>query len=88
MLAEADKPADASKALRAFEVCKKGTSVGWVLARGYDNAITIAARLLDGYTASTGNTAPVTKEVVAAKIATFTDDELAALGLTRKKGKK
>jgi len=30
-------------------------------------------------------TAPVTKEAVAAKLATFSDEELAAMGLSRKK---
>jgi hypothetical protein len=30
----------------------------------------------------------VTKEAVAAKLAEFTDDELAAMGLSRKKGGK
>jgi hypothetical protein len=31
-----------------------------------------------------GQAAPVTKEAVAAKLTSFTDDELAALGLSRK----
>ena len=49
-------------------------------------AISRAAQL-DGYSASAGKTAPVTKEAVAAKLAEFSDDELKALGLTRKKGR-
>jgi hypothetical protein len=54
-----------------------------VWANGYDNSLSIAARI-DGYTATTGQTAPVTKEAVAAKLAAFSDEELAALGLSRK----
>jgi hypothetical protein len=84
--AEAAKPADAAKSLKPFEVLHNGTSKGWVLARGYDNALSIIARI-DGYTVSTGQTKEVTKETVVAKLATFSDDELKALGLTRKKGR-
>src|SRR5436853_6645870 len=82
--AEAAKPADAPKSLKPFEVLQNGTSKGWVLARGYDNALSIIARL-DGYTVSTGSSPVVTREAVAAKLATFTDDELAAMGLSRRK---
>jgi hypothetical protein len=87
---EANKPKDASKNLKPFEVSKGGTVLGWCWARWTEHAIAVAARL-DGYTASVGTkTAPVTKETVAAKLATFSDEELAAMGLTRKpqKGKK
>jgi len=84
---ETAKPADATKSLKPFEVLQHGTSKGWVLARGYDNALSIIARL-DGYSVSTGTkTQPITKEAVAAKLAEFSDDELKALGLTRKKGR-
>lgn len=76
-------PANPPKNTRAFEVTVKGEVKGWILAIGYDPAISRAAQL-DGYSASTGKTAPVTKEVVAAKLAEFTDDELAAMGLSRK----
>jgi hypothetical protein len=63
-------------------------SVGFIWARGYDNALAGVARH-EGFAASLGGkTAPVTKEAVAAKLATFSDEELAALGLSRKKGKK
>jgi hypothetical protein len=88
--AEANKPADAPKGMRPFEVSKAGVVVGWVNGRGYDHCLAQLARL-DGYTVSTGvKQAPVTKEAVAAKLATFTDAELAAMGLTRKpqRGKK
>jgi hypothetical protein len=55
-----------------------------VLARGYDHGLALVARI-DGYSLSTGKaTAPVTREAVAAKLAEFTDEELAAMGLTRK----
>ena len=82
--AEAAKPADAPKSLKPFEVFKAGVSVGWVLARGYDHGLSIIART-EGFAVSTGvKAASVTKEAVAAKLAEFTDDELKALGLTRK----
>jgi hypothetical protein len=81
--AEAAKPADAPKSLKPFEVLQNGTSKGWVLARGYDNGLAILARI-DGYSLSTGKAAPVTKEAVAAKLAEFSDDELASMGLSRK----
>jgi hypothetical protein len=82
--AEAAKPADAPKGMRPFEVSKAGTVVGWINGRGYDHCLAQLARL-DGYSVSLGGrTAPVTKETVAAKLAEFSDDELAALGLSRK----
>jgi hypothetical protein len=80
-------PANPPKNTRAFEIHKDGVSQGWLLAIGYDPAISRAAQL-DGYSASTGKTAPVTKEAVAAKLAEFSDDELAAMGLSRSKPKK
>ncbi len=80
----AAKPANPPKNTRAFEIAIKGEVKGWILAIGYDPAISRAAQL-DGYSASTGTkAAPVTKEAVAAKLAAFSDDELEALGLTRK----
>jgi hypothetical protein len=81
--AESNKPADATKNHKVFEVSKAGATVGFIWARGYDNALALTARL-DGYSASLGNTPAVTKEAVAAKLASFTDDELAAMGLSRK----
>ncbi len=85
--AEANKPADAPKSLRVYEVAKAGATVGFIWARGYDNALACVARL-EGFTVSLGNkTAPVTKDAVAAKLAEFTDDELAAMGLSRKPAK-
>src|ERR1700719_986857 len=80
---ETAKPSDAPKSLKVFEVAKAGTVVGFMLGRGYDPCLAALARK-DGYTVSLGHSAPVTKEVVAAKLATFSDDELAAMGLARK----
>jgi hypothetical protein len=77
-------PANPPKNTRAFEITVKGEVKGWILAIGYDPAISRAAQL-DGYTSSTGaKAAVVTKEAVAAKLAEFSDDELAAMGLSRK----
>jgi hypothetical protein len=81
---EAAKSADAPKGLKPMEVRKGGAVLGWINARGYDHGLAIVARI-DGYSLSTGKAmAPMTKEAVAAKLATFTDDELAAMGLARK----
>jgi hypothetical protein len=68
-------------------VLPKGTSQGFGWFRRYDHALACTARR-DGYTVSTGTQKEVTKEAVAAKLSTFTDDDLADLGLTRKKGGK
>ncbi|HYT89469.1 MAG TPA: hypothetical protein VEL76_12255 [Gemmataceae bacterium] len=78
-------PANPPKNTRAFQITVKGEVKGWILATGYDPAISRAAQVLDGYTVSLGGkVAPVTKEAVAAKLAEFTDEELAAMGLSRK----
>jgi hypothetical protein len=84
--AEANKLADAPKSLKVFEVAKAGATLGFMLGRGYDPCLAALARK-DGYTVSLGNSAPVTKEAVAAKLNEFTDDELAAMGLSRKPAK-
>jgi hypothetical protein len=74
--------------MRPFEVSKGGVVLGWINARGYDHGLSQLARR-DGYSVGTGvKQAPVTKEAVAAKLAEFSDEELAAMGLSRKKGKK
>src|SRR5438128_37447 len=75
----AAKPSDAPKSLKVFEVSKAGAMVGFMLGRGYDPCLAALARK-DGYTVSTGNSAPVTKETIAARLADFSDDELAAMG--------
>jgi hypothetical protein len=79
---EANKPSDATKNHKPYEVSKNGTVLGWLWARGYDHALALTARS-EGYSASVGNAAPVTKEVVAAKLAEFSDADLADLGLKR-----
>lgn len=73
---------------RVFSVLRDGEVVGYAWARQPNAALAIAAKA-HGYAASVSEkkTAPVTKEVVAAKLASFSDEELAALGLSRKKGK-
>jgi hypothetical protein len=81
--AQADKPANAPENLRPFEVMHNGISKGWVLARWTAHAIEQVARL-DGYSASVGGGKEVTKDMVAAKLALFTDAELEAMGLSRK----
>ncbi len=84
--AEANKPADAPKGMRPFEVSKAGAVVGWINGRGYDHCLAQLARL-DGYTVSTGKAAvPVTKETIASRLAEFSDEELAAMGLEPQAG--
>src|SRR5262245_31460863 len=80
--AEAAKPTDATKNHKVYEMAKAGAVVGYLWARGYDNALALTARI-DGYTASLGSSAPITKEAVLAKLATLSDAELTALGLSR-----
>src|SRR5262249_2258135 len=85
--AEKEKPAKAGKNAKVYTGTKGGTVVGDIWANGYGDCNTWTART-EGYSFSTGTTAPITREAVAAKLATFTDAELAAMGLSRsKKGK-
>jgi hypothetical protein len=59
-------------------------------ARNGGNAINNVARS-DGWTAKVAarlGVGPMTKEAIASKLAQFTDEELQALGLSGKKGKK
>ena len=51
----------ATKSYKPYEVSKGGTVVGWIWARGYDNALALTARS-EGYTVSTGKTKEVTKD--------------------------
>src|SRR5947209_3095303 len=75
--AEANKPADLGKK-RLYCVTRPDGSTCWLWSDGYASAAHTVART-DGYTVSLGaKTVPVTKEVVAAKLVEFTDDELAA----------
>jgi hypothetical protein len=88
--ANAAKPANAPERIKLFEVLHHGQSRGFVWTDGHAGAIVAAARE-DGYTATLAEkkaAGPITKERVAAKLAEFTDAELAAMGLSRKKGKK
>src|SRR5262245_32843235 len=68
--AEAAKPANPPKNTRAFQISKGEQVLGWILAIGYDPAISRAAQL-DGYSASSGRAKEVTREQVAEKLATF-----------------
>jgi hypothetical protein len=85
---EASKTEDTPKTAKPIEVFVNEVSKGWLYAVNHDLAIAHVARM-DGYSASSGQrSAPVTKEAVAAKLADFTDDELQALGLSRKPAKR
>jgi hypothetical protein len=75
---------------KPFAVTDPAGETRYVYARDYNGAIATVARA-DGWTARTAEpkgTGPLTKERVAAKLAELSDEELAALGLTRKKGRK
>jgi hypothetical protein len=83
--AKPDKPR-----LKLFEVVKDGQSRGFCWTDGHAGAINIAARL-DGYAARLADAKDggfFSKERVAARLAEFTDEELAEMGLARKKAKK
>jgi hypothetical protein len=75
--AEAAKPAKGSKHLKPFEAKRNGTVIGWVLARGYENGLSILARI-DGYTVSTGPK-QIAKDAIADALASMTDADRAAL---------
>jgi hypothetical protein len=82
--AEANKPTDATKSHKPYEVSKGGAAVGWIWARGYDHGLAVVARI-DGYSISTGKpVAVVTKEVLQAKVMEMSDDEFKALVAARK----
>jgi hypothetical protein len=79
-----------SERFRVFAVTGPAGAKVFTWAQSVDMAIVHAART-DGYAARVAEPkggGPLTKERVAAKLAEFTDEELAAMGLTRKKGKK
>lgn len=89
-LAEAQAVKPDSDKQRVFQVLKDGQSVGFAWGNGVYDAIITAAKVA-GYVAKVAEPkagGPVTKEKVAAKLAEFTEEELASMGLTRKKGKK
>lgn len=73
---------------RVFEVFKGATSLGFTWGSNVNDAIVNAART-EGFAAKAADgKAPVTKERVVAKLAEFTDEELAEMGLSRKKSRK
>ncbi len=76
--AEANKPADAPKSLRVYEVRKKALVAGYIWARGYDPGLAALARM-DGYSLSTSSSAPITRETVANALANMTDEDRAIL---------
>ena len=82
--AEANKPAEAAKSLRVFELLKAGKSLGYLWARSYESALSVGGRM-ENYSVTAANSKPISKEAVAAKLAELTDDELAAMGLSRSK---
>jgi hypothetical protein len=87
--AQAVGPEDEGK-LRVFKVFKGGASLGFPWGTQVSDAIIQAARR-DGSTARVAErkgSGPLAKERVAARLAEFSDEELAAMGLARKKGKK
>src|ERR671932_202650 len=84
--AEQDRPTEGkvSAKLRVHTLTKGGEVVGYTLARSGTGALANVARR-DGYSASvTDKQARVSKEAVAAMLAELSDEELAALGVTRK----
>jgi hypothetical protein len=79
-----------SERLREFEVFEDDKSRGFVWAGSVNEALVVLARQ-DGYSAKVAEPkagGPFTKEKVAARLGDFTDEELAAMGLSRKKAKK
>lgn len=88
--AKAVKPPSDKAAWRVFIVTDKGGGESFTWGFSADMALANCARE-DGYTARVAEpkgAGPLTKERVAAKLAEYTDEELAAMGLSRKKGKK
>jgi hypothetical protein len=76
---------------RVFAVSRPGGQLaGYAWANSVDGAIVIAARAA-GWAANVAEpkgTGPMTKERMAARLSEFTDEELAEMGLSRKKGKR
>lgn len=82
---EPNRPESAkSDAWKVFGVTKPNGEVVYLWAFTGIQAVNDVARA-DGYTASAASKrAPVSKADVASKLRTFTDEELAALGLSRR----
>jgi hypothetical protein len=89
-LEEARQVTPPSDKFRVFAVTDHTGKEVYTWAQSVDMAITNAART-DGYAARVADPkggGPLTKERVVAKLADFTDEELAEMGLARKKAKK
>lgn len=72
-------PANPPKNTRPFLITKGEATLGWILAIGYDPAISRAAQI-DGYKASSGKrSAPITKETIGTYLANLSEDERMAL---------
>jgi hypothetical protein len=80
--AEANKPADATKNSKVYEVSKGGTVLGYFWAQGYADCAQWASRA-EGFRFSLGKAKEVTVEAAAANLAALDDAALAALGLSR-----
>ncbi len=83
------KAAGGTDKQRIYEIVEAGSVVGYTWANGVNDALAVAAKVA-GFSAGVAETktgGPVTKEKVASRLADFTDEELAALGLSRKKPK-
>jgi hypothetical protein len=79
-----------SEKFRIFAVTDPAGEERYTWAHNGQMAITNAAQA-DGWkvrVAEPKGAAPMTKERIASKLAEFTGEELAAMGLSRKKGKK
>jgi hypothetical protein len=79
-----------SEKFKVFAVTGPDNKVRWTWGWTVAEALQNAARA-DGYTAGLAEPkggGPLTVERAAAKLAGLSDEELAALGLSRKKGKK
>jgi hypothetical protein len=87
-LAEAQAVKPDSDKQRLYQVLKDGKSLGFAWANGVNDAVVVGAKAA-GFSAGVAEPkAAVTKEAVLAKLGELTDEELAAMGLSRKKGKK
>ncbi len=52
--ADSNKPKGVTKAHKPYQVSKAGAVTGWIWARGYDNALALAAKA-EGFSVSTGH---------------------------------
>jgi hypothetical protein len=94
--ANAAKPSSAPARIKLFEVLQHGKSLGFVWTDGHAGAIVVAARAA-GYTSTLADKKGgglFTRQMLAGRLATLSDEELSELGLVRgsklpdRKGKK